>query len=310
MANYQQALMYMPMELRRALERVPEKVQKTVQEIRLRLGAPLTLSVPSGELWVTVGGMVSEWEVGNPVVCSAEQIETCFQALCEYSVHTHQQEICRGFVTTRDGFRVGLGGQSVLQDGVITSMRSVTSLCIRVVRNHKGCARDLALQLTKGGHVSGALICGEPSSGKSSLLRDLAEQLSHGVNGKRYRVAVVDERGELSANGWLCGCDVLANCPKGKGIEQAVRCLAPDVILFDELGSSAEVEAIRDSLNCGAAVITTAHCYDVASLMKREFIAEVIENHVFDWVVLLEGRKAPGKIGRMLPCSQVASVSA
>ena len=87
------------------------------------------------------------------------------------------------------------------------------------------------------------LICGEPASGKTSLLRDLARGLSSGDYGEIRRVAVVDERGELSGAGELPLCDVLRGCPKAEGIQQAVRCLSPEVVLFDELGSREETQA-------------------------------------------------------------------
>lgn len=107
-----------------------------------------------------------------------------------------------------------------------------------------GCADPLLNRLLQGGRIAGALICGEPSSGKTSLLRDMARQLSDGSRGRRYHVAVVDERGELGADRGLPECDVLLYCPKEKGIEQAVRCLAPDVVLFDELGTPEETRAV------------------------------------------------------------------
>lgn len=139
-----------------------------------------------------------------------------------------------------------------------------------------------------------ALIAGEPSSGKTSLLRDLARQLAGGRMGRRYRTVVVDERGELSGEGGLSECDVLLHCPKGAGIQQAVRCLAPDVILFDELGSAEEVQAVLAGLNAGVAAVASAHCRDIPSLLRRPCVRMALDSGAFDCVVALDGRKSPG----------------
>ena len=89
-------------------------------------------------------------------------------------------------------------------------------------------------------------LIGNPNCGKTTLLRDLAAQLA----ARRYRVAVVDERGELSWEDTLKGCDVLRGYPKAVGIRQAVRCLAPDYILLDELGDikTAVSEAVTNCI--------------------------------------------------------------
>lgn len=142
----------------------------------------------------------------------------------------------------------------MVEDGAVVSVRTLTSLCIRVARSHNGCADELKRLLDRDG-LRGMLICGEPSSGKSSLLRDLARQLAD--DGRR--VAVVDERGELSGHLPLPRCDVLKGYPKPEGIQQAVRCLAPDVVIFDELGTGEETDAVCAGLNAGVTAIASAH---------------------------------------------------
>ena len=192
------------------------------------------------------------------------------------------------------------------ENGEILSMRQITSICLRVARRHTGCADPLLGRLLQGGGIAGALICGEPSSGKTSLLRDMARQLSDGSRGRRYHVAVVDERGELGADRGLPECDVLLYCPKEKGIEQAVRCLAPDVVLFDELGTPEETRAVTASLNAGTAVISTAHCRDLATLRRRPHIVEALRSGAFDYLVFLSGRDTPGRIDRIVRTEEMA----
>ncbi len=306
MDGYEAALTYLPAALRHPLEGIPGELRKIVQELRLRAGMPVLLSSPQGEWAVDQRGEAvlfagqgfrTDW-----LRCDRGQLADIFQALCEYSVHTHQQELRQGYISTKNGCRAGVAGTAVVENGEIVSLRAVTSLCIRVARPHEGCSADLARRLTAGGRIRSALICGEPSSGKSSLLRDLARQLSQGLTGRCYRVTVVDERGELSGVGVpggrpsLEGCDVLLYAPKPQGIQQAVRCLAPDVVLFDELGTEEETVAVTAGLHSGVAAISSAHCRDKASLLKRPAIRRALENGAFEYVVMLLGRGQPGKI--------------
>lgn len=295
MGDFLSGAAYLPPPLRDVVIQVPERIQAMTQEIRLRAGAPVILSTPAGELLVTRSGQVSEWLSDGALLCDYAQLEECFERLCEYSVHTHQQEIRQGYISTRSGCRAGIAGTVVTEGGRIVTMRQITSVCIRIARRHDGCSAALAAELIGGdGLPRSALLAGEPSSGKTSLLRDLARQFSGGRLGRRYRTVVVDERGELSAEGGLAGCDVLLHCPKGEGILQAVRCLAPDVVLFDEIGTMEEVQAVMAGLNAGVAAIATAHCRDILSLLRRPPVRTALEGGAFSCVVLLEGRRSPG----------------
>ena len=304
MTGFEQAISYLPKEVRETLKRVPNGVCRRVQEIRLRADAPITLSTPEREYWVAQTGEVSTVLTDRLLTVDQPTVDACFEAMCDYSVHTHQAELRRGFITTRDGVRVGLGGTAVVKEERVTSMRNLTGLCIRVSRSHDGCARGLAKAVCQNGCVISTLICSEPSGGKTSLLRDLAHQLSVGVSGDRFRVAVLDERGELSAGKRLSHCDVLLSCPKDYGIEQALRCLAPDVIVFDEIGTAEEAAALSVGLHTGAAVITTAHARSVHDLMRRKTMAAMLNDGMFEQIVFLKGRHAPGEVDRILTRDQ------
>lgn len=296
MEPWEQAAANLPPAIRAVLERVPATFRDTVQEIRLRRQSPVVLSTPSGEWWVTPAGKPVDTHRPDLLYCLPEQLEDCFSRLCGYSIHTHQEEIRQGFVTATNGCRAGIGGTAVMENGVCVSMREITSLCLRVARVHEGCARELVPRLLVGGELHSALLCGEPGSGKTSLLRDIARSLSVGDYGRRYRVAVVDERGELALRRSLPACDVLTGCPKAQGVLQAVRCLAPEVVVFDELGDDRETQAVRSSLQSGVAVVASCHGRDMPSLLGRPAVATLLETGAFSQVVLLKGHGKPGQI--------------
>ena len=305
MLGFDKATAYLPTEMRGILKRVPNDVRRRVQEIRLRANAPITLSTPEREYWVTHTGDVSTVLTDHLLTVDQKTVESCFEAMCDYSVHNHQAELRRGFITTRDGLRVGLGGTVVVKEERVTSMRQLTGLCVRISRPHEGCARALAGAVCRDGRIVSTLICSEPSGGKTSLLRDLAHQLSVGVAGQRFRVTVLDERGELSAGKRLDHCDVLRSCPKEYGIEQALRCLAPDVIVFDEVGTPQEAAALSVGSHTGTAVITSAHARDAADLMRRKTMITMVQDGVFEQIVFLKGRHAPGEIDRVITRAQL-----
>jgi len=146
------------------------------------------------------------------------------------------------------------------------------------------------------GRPQGLLLCGEPSSGKSSLLCDLAVQLAE----RGYSVAVIDERGELSRPSVLRCCDVVRGCSKAQGICQAVRSLAPSVVVLDEWGTVEETQAVIHSLNTGVAAIATAHCRSSQELLRRSALAEALSCRAFERVVFLQGRTCPGRIANVV----------
>ena len=247
------------------LQYLPEADRARVQEIRMRTQSPLLLSLPEGVRYLRTDSRLSRDPQDPLVLCDRRGVEDTFLRLCGYAVHAHEEELRQGFIRAANGCRCGVAGETVTQEGQVRSFRRITSLCLRIARPHEGCADELMRSLFSDGRPHSLLIVGEPACGKTSLLRDLARQLADPVNGAGLRVAVVDERGELSGLDTLHGCDVLSGCGKADGILQAIRCLAPDVVLLDELGSPEEIGAIRQSMQCAGTAARPA-CHKNLSL--------------------------------------------
>ncbi len=291
--GYTAAVSLLPHVLQGPLLQVDASVSRRVQELRLRAGQAISLGFEGEEWFVTENGKVTA-QRENGVVCDEGSLRRIVDRILEYSVYAHQEELRRGFVTS-GGCRVGIAGTAIIDGGQITGYRAISALCIRVAREHKGCAKTLLPLLCENG-VHSALICSEPAGGKTSILRDLASQLAD----RRLSVTVIDERGELSAGGALSGCDVLCYAPKAPGIEQAIRCLAPRVVLLDELGTADELAAVCDGFLRGVPMIATAHLRTPEELYRRDGLRSVLERGVFDYVILLCGRHTPGHIAQVL----------
>lgn len=281
---------------------LPEKFYAETQEIGLRAGRPVTLVCGRDVLFPDGrGGARAHPVEGSPEISAPELAQTLHR-MCGYSVYSYREELREGFLTLRGGHRVGVAGTAVVQQGVVSGIREVSSLNIRLAREKRGCAAELLAGM--GEDIGrGLLLAGPPAGGKTTLLRDLARQLSSGENGRLHKVTVVDERCEI-AGCWhgepqndvgIC-CDVLSGCPKAIGILQAARSLSPEFILCDEVGTREEIEALSQGVNTGAALIATIHAGSLRELMARPQTVPLLQTGAFGTVVLLGGRERPGSI--------------
>ncbi len=281
---------FLPNDWLKSLDTLPNYEQEGIQEIRLRLGEPVTLSF-AAEDRILCTTSTSTLHKPDALVCRPDQLETCFLRFCEGSVYAHEQELRQGYIAVRGGIRVGVAGTAVLESERVRSVREVSSLCIRLPRRHTGCAATLIPLIHTVEGLRSTLLVGEPSSGKTSLLRDIAVTLA----ARRVRVAVVDERGEIGGLDGLRGCDVLRGYPKAVGIMQAVRCLAPQAVVFDELGEEAEIAAVSACAHAGVAVMASLHGRSPIHLSKKAAVRDLVDCAVFDQWVFLQGRYAPGR---------------
>jgi len=269
---------------------VSEEEKSKASQIRLRIGAPACLSLPSGLL--TVGSI--------PV--TKEQMKEMILHLCGYSIYTHQHELAAGYISVPGGHRAGICGRASLDGGKITSVSDITSICLRIAREHSGCGDRLIKELFDYG-VCSAVIVGEPGSGKTTLLRDIACGLAEGKAGRQLSVAVVDERGEFAMNDESGGtsricrsCDVLSGYPRADGITQALRSLAPDVIVCDEVACEKDANAILAGINAGVHIICSLHAGSPKELALRKITRLLLGTKAFDRFALLCGRVNPGAV--------------
>ncbi len=124
---------------------------------------------------------------------------------------------------------------------------------------------------------------------------------------KDYDVVIVDERSELAGSYQGIAqldigmrTDVLDACPKGLGMIMAIRSLSPQVIITDEIGSLADIEAINACINAGVIVITSIHASSLEELKARPLIAELISGGAFKRGVILSRQNGPGTIEEII----------
>lgn len=287
MDGYWRALQLLPPVLKGPLSAISEP--ERVQDIHLRSGQAVSVGCGAEEWFVNADGTLSA-DNAAAITCDDVSLQQTVARVMQYSTYSHREELRYGFVTA-EGCRVGIAGTAIVEKGVIVGYRSLRSLCLRVAREHRGCAASLA-KILLDGDVHSALICSEPAGGKTGMLRDLVREAAR----RRLSTAVVDERSEVSGLLPLEGCDVLCGTPKPQGIEQAVRCLSPRIVLLDELGDDAELRAVQDAAVRGVPTIATVHARTTDELRRRASLMFLLKNGVFDYTVLLCGRHAPGMV--------------
>lgn len=279
--EFNKAILQIPDKIKRTLEFIPDDIKHKCEEIRLRSGGPVCLTVGAQVFFVCEDSSVCDKLPKNPLIITREELQKTLALLCKNSIYLHENEIKQGFVSLPYGGRAGVCG-IFNADGMLVSISSIN---IRIARQIFGCANDL-LPYADGG----LLIAGPPGCGKTTMLRDLIRQLSNGENGCYCRVSVIDSRGEVSGGGTLdlgLNTDVLYTQDKWMGVDIALRTMNPNFIAFDEIGATKELESVTHCFNAGVGIITTAHCHDKFDLARRQVIYNIIKSGAVSNVALL-----------------------
>lgn len=295
MDEFYRAIGALPVWLARPLAQLPAPLAQQVHEIRLREGCGP---------WLTIAGRQAALcrlpecppELRR-MELNQEQLEEILFTLCGGSVHTHQAELAAGYVTAPGGCRVGVGGRYLEHPTQGVMLQSVRSLNLRIARDRRtGLPPEVSRAL--GGHFTGMLLVGEPDSGKTTLLREVARTLA----ARGEAVAVIDERRELFPEGERAGpaealpLDILSGLPKGRALQMALRTLAPRAVVLDELGGMDEVDALEQGFFSGVDFVASLHAADLGEAARRPQVQRLKQCGMLRVLVLLKGRGAPGQV--------------
>ncbi|MGN0570579.1 MAG: ATPase, T2SS/T4P/T4SS family [Candidatus Fimenecus sp.] len=290
---------YLPARIVSLLQTLSPERLAQLTELRLRAGQPILLVTAQERVFLTESGRETTLHRSGLFTVTGAEIEEIVAKACGYSVHSHQQDFTNGYLSLPGGHRIGLCGTAVSAGGTLNGIRAVTSLNVRIAKTIPHAA-DAVMKVCFQNGLQNILLVGPPGSGKTTVLRALAQQLSEGRSHKLYTCAVIDERMEIFPSNRFgvspCFADILSGYKKSDGIAIAVRVLSPDIIFCDEIGSKEDVRAITDGMRCGVHFAVTAHAESIAQLQCRTDLKPLFLPGVIDAVILLGTNENLGKI--------------
>ena len=144
-------------------------------ELRIRTDKPLRVNAGGSFTYLGEAGLTEREELA--IRPTAAEVEETLFAASGYSVYAVENQLKKGFVTGKDGERIGIAGTLVYEGGSVLSVHSVTSLCVRVPHAVEGCAEEIYRKTLADG-LRSLLILAPPGEGKTTLLRDLTRIVS------------------------------------------------------------------------------------------------------------------------------------
>ncbi|MGI6011690.1 MAG: stage III sporulation protein AA [Ruminococcus sp.] len=289
-------------EVRDLLEKADLR-QECLQEIRLRVNAPLMIVYDGEEYFLGADGGRRKTPVSSYLI-SPKCIRETLEFISGYSLYAYEEEIRQGYLTIQGGHRVGLAGKTVLEGEKIKSIHHISFINVRFSHQIVGCAGKVLPFVTDGDRIRHTLIISPPRCGKTTLLRDLIRQISNGDEKRAgHCVGVVDERSEIGGcyqgipqNDVGIRTDVLDGCPKAEGMMMLIRSMSPEVVAVDEIGSYEDIHAIETVINCGCKLLATVHGSSIEEIRRKPLLDRMVKERVFERYILLDGRQGIGRI--------------
>ena len=291
----EEILIYFNSDFVNTINKLPTKVLNNINEIRVR---------SNGAASITAGGKnIILYNDKSPIIFTKSEIADLFTKLCEGTVYKFENQIRNGYITISGGHRIGFCGTAVYEGLKLITVKDISSITFRISKQIKNAAREIIGNLVNGDKINSALIVSEPCGGKTTIISDLTRLISN--YGKRC--AVIDERGEICSvhNGVPqkevgALTDILNGYNKGDGMMLALRCLSPQVIICDEIGTQQDVDAMLEAMNAGVPVIATAHASNEEELISRPQIERLIDYGAVDKVIFLKGSLNPGVVRKVI----------
>ncbi len=267
------------------------------EEIRLRKGLPLVVVFSDKSYFLSNNGTFTD-NIKNALIISGDDINEALELIVKSSLYTAENSLKQGFVTVEGGNRIGVSGSAVITNSKISSIRNISGLNYRLAKEIFGSSNKIIDNIYRNNKIQNTLIISPPCCGKTTILRDIARNLSNmGV-----KVSIADERNEISAlsSGYIgfdlgYSADVLEGASKKDSFRILIRSMSPDVIITDELGGDEDYQSVKKAIHSGVSVIASVH-----SDSREEFFRTNYEfKDLFSCFITLNRKNGPGTIGEI-----------
>ncbi|MGN0143932.1 MAG: stage III sporulation protein AA [Clostridium sp.] len=282
-----------PLKIRTLLNKILLKEQ--IYEIRLKIGKPILIYSKYGESIVNY-------------LLTKDDMKSIIQKISNYSLYAYEEDIKQGFITIKGGHRIGIAGECIMNNGEVKTIRNISSINIRISSEVIGCSNKIIKYIYSENQkrIFNTIIISPPKCGKTTILRDIARNISNGITSiglSGHKVVVVDERSEIGAchlgipqNDLGIRTDILDNCLKREGMMMAIRSLSPEVLICDEIGTKGDIEALLMAYNSGVNIITSIHGFTIKDLYKRKVFQDLLDNGIIERAIVLSSRHGVGTI--------------
>lgn len=286
---------------------VNQAILDKIEEIRIRENLPLEIIYDNHQDFLAADGKLTK-SVEEAYIPNREDTFKIINLISNHSIYRLEEELKRGYITVYGGHRIGIAGKIVLEKGEVKTIKDISSFNIRIAREKLGSANNIIPYILnqRDNSVHNTLIISPPQCGKTTIIRDIARQISSGVDNFRFpgiKVGIIDERSEIAGcvqgvpqNDVGLRTDVLDSCPKAEGMMMMIRSMSPKVLIVDEIGRQEDTLAILEARNAGVSVIATAHGANIKEIIKRPTISSLIQQAIFTRYIILSRRKGVGTI--------------
>lgn len=257
-------------------------------EIRLREGFGILVVFDNRKYYLSKNGLTIYDNLA--LKCQDGFIKETIDNLTEFSVYAYNDKLKKGYITSKEGIRIGVAGECVYDNELIT-IKNVSSLNIRIPHEINGCSDGVYEYIIDNLDVCNTLIISPPFCGKTTILKDLARKLNKYHNNS---ILIIDERGEFSSVSGV-NIDKIKFCSKEYAFNFGLRSLSPEIVITDELSGENDWFFVKNAVNSGVKVIASCHAKDVDELKSKSFFV----SNIFDRYIVIDKFTDMGKILRV-----------
>lgn len=284
----------LPENIASILSNLDSNILDRITELRIRRDKPIVVVFRNTSYFIDCNSDIYDYVPNTAFICDNDTFDKIFMQICDYSLYSNMESLKAGYITLKNGSRVGVSSTAVADENGMISVKDIASLNIRVPRYVKNSASEI-LNCLYVNSTPSIIIAGRVNSGKTTVLRDLAYQLSNGFNHRYRKVAIIDERNEICAKNNIdfalnvgINTDVLTGFTKSKGIEIATRTLSPEIIVCDEISTIEEVDSILYAFASGVSFALSVHIGNKDDIYRKPVIRKLIDSGEFSYIVLLD----------------------